>query len=60
MQTHDNYLRLRICINKIKITDYKDYERWHWEYRAGIQDYSHVVDPLGELVVNVALYFAFQ
>ena len=24
-----DYQRLRICIKKIKITDYKDYERLH-------------------------------
>ena len=25
--------------------DYKDYERLHWDYRASVQDYSHVADP---------------
>ena len=40
-----DYWRLRICINKIKITDYKDYERLHWDYRPSVRDYSHVADP---------------
>ena len=40
-----DYWRLRICINKIKITDHKDYERLHWDYRPSVRDYSHVADP---------------
>ena len=39
------YWRLRICINKIKITDYIDYERLHWDYRPSVLDYSRVSDP---------------
>ena len=42
-----DYRRLWICNNKIKITDYKDYERLHWDYRASVRDYSHVADPSG-------------
>ena len=31
-------------INKIKITDYKNYGRLHWDYRPSVRDYSHVAD----------------
>ena len=44
---HHNHAiaRLLICVNKIKITDGKDYERLHsihWDYRASVRDYSYV------------------
>ena len=46
-----DYRRLWICVNKIKVTDYKGYERLHWNYRANVRDYSHVADPSGWSVV---------
>ena len=53
-QSHDRLLKITDLYQQIKITDYKDYERLHWDYRPPVRDYSHVADPSDQGVFQIA------